>query len=73
MFDCFLIHNIYKGREAVLWDFIVPVGIGTLAALVIALGMVMMRSCRRRKLIKVRFGGKVVFIVYHGKVFFVCP
>ncbi|XP_046847723.1 topoisomerase I damage affected protein 7-like isoform X2 [Xenia sp. Carnegie-2017] len=47
-----------QGREAVLWDFIVPVGIGTLAALVIALGMVMMRSCRRRKLIKVRFGGK---------------
>ena len=47
-----------QGREAVLWDFIVPVAIGTGVALAIAFGVILVRTCRRRKLIKVRFGGK---------------
>ncbi|CAB3999504.1 Hypothetical predicted protein [Paramuricea clavata] len=48
-----------QGKEAVLWDFIVPVAIGTGVALAIAFGVVLVRACRRRKLIKVRFGGKL--------------
>ena len=47
-----------QGKEAVLWDFIVPVAIGTGVALAIAFGVILVRTCRRRKLIKVRFGGK---------------
>ena len=54
----FCLHWI-QGKEAVLWDFIVPVAIGTGVALAIAFGVVLVRACRRRKLIKVRFGGKV--------------
>ncbi|XP_028409806.1 integumentary mucin C.1-like [Dendronephthya gigantea] len=47
-----------QGKEAVLWDFIIPVAIGTGVALVIAFGVIVVRACRRRRLIKVRFGGK---------------
>lgn len=57
---CFYIYlYCIKGKEAVLWDFIIPVAIGTGVALAIAFGFVLVRNCRRRKLIKVRFGGKV--------------
>lgn len=48
-----------QGKEAVLWDFVVPVAIGTGVALVIAFGVIVVRACRRRRLVKVRFGGKV--------------
>ena len=37
-------------------------GVGASVALAVAFGVIMVRTCRRRRLIKVRFGGKVSII-----------
>lgn len=44
-------------------NVLIPVGAGALVALVIAFLVVLCRCCRRRKLKKVRYFGKVMYIL----------